>query len=126
MRILLFDIDGTLLLTGGVGTRSFARAFRERYGREADMSCYSPWGATDYHIGRSLLEYHFPGKDISHGELTGFLDHYLDIFHETLPLDEGFRLMPSALACLEAFSGLHDTLVGVATGNLSRAGWTKL
>jgi phosphoglycolate phosphatase-like HAD superfamily hydrolase len=126
MRILLFDIDGTLLLTGGVGTRSFARAFHEKYGRTADMTCYSPWGATDYHIGRSLLEFHFPERTIDDAELQAFLDHYLGVFHEMLPHDTGFRLMPAVRECVDAFVSAPDTLVGVATGNLARAGWTKL
>lgn len=126
MRILLFDIDGTLLLTGGVGTRSFERAFRERFGMAPDMTCYSPWGATDYEIGRQLLEHHFPQKNISHDELTEFLNFYLDVFHEALPHDTGFRLMPAVNACVQGFAAKTDVLMGVATGNLSRAGWTKL
>lgn len=126
MRILLFDIDGTLLLTGGIGTRSFQRAFRERYAREPDMSCYSPWGATDYHIGRSLLEFHFPERAIAHDELQTFLNHYLDVFHESLPGDTNFRLMPLAREFMTACAANAETLIGVATGNLERAGRTKL
>jgi phosphoglycolate phosphatase-like HAD superfamily hydrolase len=126
MRIILFDIDGTLLLTGGVGTRSFERAFREKYGMAPDMSCYSPWGATDYEIGRSLLTHHFPERTIEHDELTEFLHFYLDIFHEAIPHDTGFRLMPKATECVGALASSPDNLLGVATGNLSRAGWTKL
>lgn len=126
MRILLFDIDGTLLLTGGVGTRSFEKAFRERFGVAPDMTCYSPWGATDYEIGRAILEHHFPEKVIGHDELTDFLNFYLDVFHAAIPLDTGFRLMPKAAECVARFAAEPDVLLGVATGNLSRAGWTKL
>lgn len=127
MKILLFDIDGTLLLTGGVGTRSFQRAFRQRYGLEPDMSCYSPWGNTDFEIARTLLEHHFPArKPMPTIEITGFLDEYLRCFHEALPQDDGFRLMPAALACIEQFGTSPHHLVGVATGNLSKAAWAKL
>jgi phosphoglycolate phosphatase len=126
MRILLFDIDGTLLLTGGVGTRSFAKAFQDNYGQPPDMSCYSPWGATDFQIGRSLLEFHFPEKVIEHAEVQALLDRYLDCFGNALGGDENFRLLPAALACIERFAEQPDTLVGVATGNLSRAAWWKL
>ncbi len=126
MHILLFDIDGTLLLTGGIGTQSFRQAFSELYGRAPDMSCYSPWGATDYEIARSLLEFHFPERAVEHAEVDAFLAHYLERFHDALPGDQGFRLMPAALTCLEKMSERSENLVGVATGNLSRAGWSKL
>jgi phosphoglycolate phosphatase-like HAD superfamily hydrolase len=126
MRIFLFDIDGTLLLTGGIGTKSFERAFRETYGFAPDMTCYSPWGATDYEIGRSLLEFHFPQRSVSPEELQTFLDYYLNCFHEALPGDTGFRLMPAARESLAALSQPGESLIGVATGNLSRAGWSKL
>lgn len=127
MKILLFDIDGTLLLTGGVGTRSFQQAFRRRFGLEPDMSCYSPWGNTDFEIARTLLEHHFPArKPMPTDEIATFLDEYLVCFHEALPQDEGFRLMPAALACLKRFGTSPDHLVGVATGNLAQAAWAKL
>ncbi len=125
MKIILFDIDGTLLLTGGVGSRAFRQAFHETYGHEPDMSCYSPWGATDYHIARSLLEHHFT-REVSHTEVEDFLDRYLAIFDATVHDDEGFRLMPKAMECVTAVAALEDNLLGVATGNLSRSGWAKL
>lgn len=126
MRILMFDIDGTLLLTGGVGTRSFKKAFEDQYGTQADMSCYSPWGATDYEIAGSLLKHHFPERDIEIAEVDALLNLYLGCFKAALPGDLGFRILPSALACLETMADLPDTLVGVATGNLSHAAWPKL
>ncbi len=126
MRILLFDIDGTLLLTGGVGTRAFAEAFRQQYRSEPDMTCYSPWGNTDYEIARSLLAYHFPDREIEVAEVEALLGTYLGLFGASLPDDSGFRLMPAALRCIEVFAEQPDTLVGVATGNLSRAADLKL
>jgi beta-phosphoglucomutase-like phosphatase (HAD superfamily) len=44
---ILFDVDGTLISTGGAGTRSWRRAFKKLYGIPADIGRYTDAGMTD-------------------------------------------------------------------------------
>ncbi|MGW2769626.1 hypothetical protein [Streptomyces sp. NPDC001275] len=49
---LLFDIDGTLIITGGAGARSWRPAFDELYGIPADIGKFTDTGMTDPDVGR--------------------------------------------------------------------------
>ena len=51
-RAVLFDIDGTLITTGGAGGRAWARAFQQLFGREADITRFSEVGMTDPDVAR--------------------------------------------------------------------------
>ena len=48
---VLFDIDGTLITTGGAGARSWCEAFRELHGIPADISQFTDSGMTDPEVG---------------------------------------------------------------------------
>ncbi|HYZ18631.1 MAG TPA: hypothetical protein VE615_03720, partial [Gaiellaceae bacterium] len=49
---ILFDIDGTLITSGGAGAESWRRAFDELYGIPADIGQYTDTGMTDPEVGR--------------------------------------------------------------------------
>src|SRR5438309_1246821 len=53
--LYLFDIDGTLLLSGGAGKRALERVFLERYGLAAGMHGINPAGMTDPSIVEAML-----------------------------------------------------------------------
>ena len=50
IRAVLFDIDGTLLVTGGAGGVAWQRAFQELHGVEADIAEHTDAGMTDPEI----------------------------------------------------------------------------
>jgi len=52
---ILFDIDGTLLVTGGAGAASWRLAFDELYGIPADIGKFTDAGMTDPEVGRKNL-----------------------------------------------------------------------
>ena len=56
--VLLFDIDGTLVTTGGAGRRSMDRAFEQLHGRRDACDSFSMSGMTDRAIVRKALEHH--------------------------------------------------------------------
>lgn len=55
-RAVLFDIDGTLIITGGAGATSWRLAFQELYGIPADIGKFSDTGMTDPDVGRRTFE----------------------------------------------------------------------
>jgi len=54
--VLLFDIDGTLIDTGGAGAASWRLAFDELYGTPADIGKYTDAGMTDSQVARQTFE----------------------------------------------------------------------
>ncbi len=57
-RLLLFDIDGTLIHSGGAGVQALIRAFKERFGIDDDLSDIEIAGMTDSGIVVSILNKH--------------------------------------------------------------------
>ena len=55
-RILLFDIDGTLVSTGGAGAVAWRRAFEELHGIPADIGKFTDAGMTDPDVGAKTFE----------------------------------------------------------------------
>jgi len=53
---ILFDIDGTLIITGGAGAASWRLAFDELYGIPADIGKYTDTGMTDPDVGHKTFE----------------------------------------------------------------------
>ncbi|MGI8844865.1 MAG: HAD family hydrolase, partial [Thermoleophilaceae bacterium] len=53
---VLFDIDGTLIITGGAGAASWRLAFDELYGIPADIGKFTDTGMTDPDVGRKTFE----------------------------------------------------------------------
>src|SRR6478736_7812261 len=53
---ILFDIDGTLISTGGAGAESWKRAFDELYDIPADIGEFTDAGMTDPDVGRKTFE----------------------------------------------------------------------
>ena len=56
MRLLLFDVDGTLLLARGAGKRALARALAEVYGTAGDLGAYDLRGKTDLRVVHDVME----------------------------------------------------------------------
>ncbi len=121
-KLFLFDIDGTLLATGGAGIRALELAARETFG-DGDLSVVEIAGRTDSGIARQLLEHH--GHAVTPDSVATFLDRY--VFHLTrlLPLTDG-RLLPGIVALLDALKGRPDCVLALLTGNLARGAELKL
>jgi len=64
---ILFDIDGTLLITGGAGAASWRLAFEELYGIPADIGKFTDTGMTDPDVGRQTFEAVLKRKPERHG-----------------------------------------------------------
>ena len=121
-RVLLFDIDGTLLLTGGAGRRAIQLAMREAFGvdRAADVPIH---GSTDRGIARDLFRAHGLADDGPAWDR--FREAYLVQLESILAGCD-----PTALAgvpkLLEQLVDREGYGVGLLTGNVRRGARLKL
>jgi len=122
-RLLLFDIDGTLITSGGAGETALKRAMKTRFGAEEDLQGISLAGATDALIARALLEKH--GLGVSPENVTALLDSYLHFLGECMPAHRG-RVLPGMIPVLDALKARPDAVLALLTGNLVRGAEIKL
>ncbi|MGP3965063.1 HAD family hydrolase [Nonomuraea sp. 3N208] len=121
---LLFDIDGTLITTGGAGAQSWRLAFDKLYGIPADIGKFTDTGMTDPDVGRKTFEAVLGRKPERH-EFARLLERRLHYLRRTVEESEGYHVLPGVEDLL---TGLVDKgyLVGLITGNLESAAHIKL
>ena len=123
--LILFDIDGTLVLTGGAGGRAMSLAFQEIFGVRDALSGISMAGRTDAWILADALTAHNIASDPK--ALVRFREAYLR--HLTIELDKpGARkgLMPGVRELLDALRRRDDVYVALLTGNYEEGARIKL
>lgn len=124
MKLLLFDIDGTLLRTDGAGTRAANRAFEKIYGVKDAMTKIDAAGKTDPIILKEIFQNEFQ-RDYAHEEAQELYRHYVPFLEEETQNSETV-VMPGIPELLESLSPRDDMLLGVATGNIEKGAWIKL
>lgn len=124
-KIILFDIDGTLLLTGGIGMQAFDKAFQDVFGIINAWGELIPDGKTDLMIYDEILEKHIK-RSVTAQETEMVFTRYTNYFADQIPLSSHYRLMPGIKKLLEELHALEELLLGIATGNIEAVGWAKL
>jgi phosphoglycolate phosphatase-like HAD superfamily hydrolase len=124
IRAVLFDIDGTLLITGGAGAAAWQLAFEELYGVEANIGERTYAGMTDPEIAAIVFR-EVIGRDGSADERARAIGRYLKHLPETVAASPGYRIMPGIE---ELLGRLIDdgVLLGLVTGNIEAAAHIKL
>jgi len=121
---ILFDIDGTLITTGGAGAASWKRAFDELYGIPADIGQFTDAGMTDPEVGRKTFEAVLK-RAPERKEFARLLERRLHYLHATVEESKDYRVMPGAEDLLPKL--LEDGyLLGLVTGNVEAAAHIKL
>jgi phosphoglycolate phosphatase len=123
--LILFDIDGTLVLTGGAGGRAMSLAFQEIFGVRDALSGISMAGRTDAWILSDALTAHHIASDPK--ALVRFREAYLR--HLAIELDKpGARkgLMPGVRELLDVLRRRDDVYVALLTGNYEEGARIKL
>jgi phosphoglycolate phosphatase-like HAD superfamily hydrolase len=123
--ILLFDIDGTLLLSGGAGRRAMNRLFEARYGVKNAFHGIRPHGMTDPAIFREII-LNTLSRDPAPGELDALCNAYLDYLAQEIDGSKSFTIMPGVTDLLPRLSASDRLRLGLATGNLAFASRLKL
>ncbi len=125
MKLLLFDIDGTLIHAGGAGIRAVNRAFSFIYGIEDAMQGIRPDGKTDPLILREMFR-NTLNRDYSEGEAARLYRSYLFFLEEEMKKRNPITVLVGIPKILEAVSLRDDLELGIATGNIEEAAWIKL
>lgn len=122
-KLLLFDIDGTLLTSGGAGEKALRLALKDRFGCDDDLANVEIAGKTDSGIARRIFASH--GIEATAENLSAFYDGYLHHLALELPKTNG-RLLPGIVELLEALKSRPQVAMALLTGNLSGGAKLKL
>jgi phosphoglycolate phosphatase len=124
-RLVLFDIDGTLIHTARAGLRGMNAAFRDLHGTDDALAGISFAGRTD----RSIVIDAFRqlGLDLTPAAFDALRDAYL----AHLPVElgralSGTKVLPGVTAALDALEERSDVSLGLLTGNYQRGAEIKL
>ncbi|MEO0453714.1 MAG: HAD family hydrolase [Verrucomicrobiota bacterium] len=122
-KLLLWDIDGTLVWTGRAGEYAMNRGFEVVFGHQADVHAVDYAGRTDRWIFRALINHY--GKPDTDESLARFQDAYLSLLKEELPLRNGYVYegILELLNWAENQEGIQQALL---TGNLQAGAKSKL
>ncbi len=121
---ILFDIDGTLIITGGAGAASWRLAFDELYGIPADIGKFTDTGMTDPDVGRKTFEAVLNRKP-ERKEFARLLERRLHYLHQTVEQSKDYRVLAGVEELLPKL--IDDGFVlGLVTGNLEAAAHIKL
>lgn len=123
--LLLFDIDGTLLLTGGAGKVAFEKAFEEIFEIPDSWGNLDPHGKTDRAIFEEVAQRKL-SRPLTSGEFELLMDYYEEIFEDQIQCSPQFSLMPGVIPLLDHLSRAPDIFLAIATGNFEGPGWMKL
>jgi phosphoglycolate phosphatase-like HAD superfamily hydrolase len=88
--VVLFDVDGTLIDSGGAGARSWAHAFDKLYGISADIGSHTEAGETDPVVARNTFEAAV-GREPTEAELARLFAVYILRLSEEVRTSEGYR-----------------------------------
>jgi phosphoglycolate phosphatase len=123
-RILLFDIDGTLVSTGGAGAVAWRRAFVDLHGIPADIGEFTDAGMTDPDVGARTFEAVL-GRKPEPYELAQLVQRRLEHLPEAVAESTGYRVLPGVPDRLRQLSHAGH-LLGLITGNGDGAAFIKL
>lgn len=126
MKLVLFDVDGTLLSASGAGRRALERAMRDVYGTAGPIDTYDFRGGTDPQIIRDLLNR--AGLDetaIRAGEAVVYR-RYEALLDEEVGDGRGVSVYPGVRELVGALAARDDVVVGLLTGNIEAGARIKL
>jgi phosphoglycolate phosphatase len=121
---VLFDIDGTLITTGGAGAVAWRHAFEELYGIPADIGKFTDAGMTDPEVA-TLTFANVLGREPSARELAQLMAVRLEYLPGAVAASEGYRVLAGVESLLARLHG-NGYLLGLTTGGVESAARLKL
>jgi phosphoglycolate phosphatase-like HAD superfamily hydrolase len=125
-RLVLFDIDGTILWTDGAGRRAVFQALEEHFGKSGPGE-HRFDGKTDPQIVRELMRHAGVSDADIDARLDEVLDRYLDLLRDELAsVDHGQHIFPGVRELLDTLEARGDVVLGLLTGNIHHGARAKL
>lgn len=125
MRLVLFDIDGTLLSAGGASRRAVERALHETFDTTGPIDTWAFGGKTDPQICRELLAQAGMSCATVDAHLPACLDRYVAYLAEELPR-ASCELKPGFPILLDRLASEPEVVLGLLTGNIEAGARLKL
>ena len=126
MRLILFDIDGTLLRDGMAARIAFARALRDTYQITGPVEGFSFAGMTDPECVTEIMRRAGVDERVIHHRREECLRRYVELLGSEIRLHHDAVLFPGVRELLERLNKLEGVLVGLLTGNVLRGAELKL
>jgi phosphoglycolate phosphatase len=124
VRLALFDVDGTLVHTGGAGVRAFAKVFATEFGALDGIEKMKFAGRTDVSLVREFLNLHAIAPTPEH--FTRFFESYVFWLDQLLP-ESHTSLCPGVWKFLRELQALPEPpVLGLLTGNIRLGAEIKL
>jgi phosphoglycolate phosphatase-like HAD superfamily hydrolase len=123
MKLVLFDIDGTLMDSGGAGTKSMNLAFEDIFSFRDAFSGIPMAGKTDIQIMKEGLRKH--GLDSENGNVELLTGSYVEHLGRLIENSKK-HLKPGIKEALELLGGRKDVSLGLLTGNIEAGARIKL
>lgn len=123
MKLILFDIDGTLISSGGAGAKAMNLAFEEVFSVPDAFKGISMAGKTDIRIMKEGLKKH--GLDSENGNIQGLCEKYLE--HLRTQIETPRRHLKSGIReAVLKLNAMENIYLGLLTGNIEAGARIKL
>lgn len=124
-RLVLFDIDGTLVRDGGVSREAFTAALRRVYDYDGDLTRYDFSGRTDPQIAHMILRDFGLSERAIESRFDALWSDYLDGLARGASADR-IRALPGVRPLLDALRTRDDVVLALLTGNIEPGARLKL
>jgi phosphoglycolate phosphatase-like HAD superfamily hydrolase len=123
-KLILWDIDGTLIVSHGAGVRAMEKALAKRFGVKVDLGSIHWAGRTDSWITGEVFRH--VGLPDTPQNSHDYLEAYLELLPQELATGPQGRVLPGVFELLETLHRRTDIAQGLLTGNLRRGAEFKL
>ena len=127
-KLILFDLDGTLVYTGSAGRTALNKAIKKLYGKEPKYEHSLISGCTDTQNFASVYKL-IKGKKPSKAEIKKINDTYLELLPQEVAKSvkqKNYKFVPGIKKLLAALSKEKNIVIGLGTGNIKRGAEIKL
>lgn len=125
-RLLLFDVDGTLVSTDGAGRRALGRALQAVFGTTGSLDGYDLRGKTDPRIVLDVLEAVGLDREVVRARLDDCFDAYARALAGEIGSGRPVRTLPGIEELVRRLHGRSDVVLGLVTGNIEAGARIKL
>ncbi|MCC6416056.1 MAG: haloacid dehalogenase-like hydrolase [Opitutaceae bacterium] len=122
--LVLWDIDGTIIVSHGAGVRAMERGFTKRFGLPCDLRQIDWAGRTDSWITSTVLQHH--GLPVTPENIQAYLEAYLETLPRELAAGPQGAVLPGIRELLDTLHHHPRIAQGLLTGNLRRGAQIKL